>query len=532
MNGRLPRGRWALLALLLVGEGIALGVRFDTAPLTHLGPQWWAQLLGRVSIVLPLATAMATAIALIAGRPLWHELQHLPVERARAHRTWAYLAVHLAAFALFYRLSAIVIEGDWSGSSTLGLWAGAWLATGAVVAGSWAASMLPLRSAVRLLQQASRMLAAGALVGMAAWVAGNWTSEWWRPLAALTLRSVGFLVGLIAPDAIVRLDDLVVGTARFWVEIAPECSGYEGVGLISVFLAAYLWLFRRTLRFPAAFLLLPAGMVLVWLANVLRIAGLVAIGTWGSPAIALGGFHSYSGSLLFSAVALGIAFAAERSRFFTSVEFDDDAAGSARAVAAYLMPLVVTLATALLTGAFAAGTVDVLYPLRVVAVGATLWHFRREYTSLRWTWSWRAILGGTVAFLLWLGLAPGASPDAALIAPPARWPQLWVVWRAVGAVVTVPLAEELAFRGYLTRRVQGRRFEALPFRFSWSGLVVSSVLFGSLHSRFVAATACGLLYTLVLYRRGELTDAVIAHATTNLLLTLYVLATGAWFLWS
>jgi len=48
----------------------------------------------------------------------------------------------------------------------------------------------------------------------------------------------------------------VVGTDSFAVEIAWQCSGYEGIGLVWAFLGAYIWFFRRQLRFPQAWLLL------------------------------------------------------------------------------------------------------------------------------------------------------------------------------------------------------------------------------------------------------------------------------------
>jgi hypothetical protein len=40
-----------------------------------------------------------------------------------------------------------------------------------------------------------------------------------------------------------------------------------------------------------------------------------------------------------------------------------------------------------------------------------------------------------------------------------------------------------------------------------------------------------MAYALVLYRRGELGDAIAAHAITNALIAAYVLAIGAWTLW-
>jgi hypothetical protein len=41
-----------------------------------------------------------------------------------------------------------------------------------------------------------------------------------------------------------------------------------------------------------------------------------------------------------------------------------------------------------------------------------------------------------------------------------------------------------------------------------------------------------MAYALACYRRGKLTDAIVAHALTNLLITLSVLATGDWYAWS
>jgi CAAX prenyl protease-like protein len=115
---------------------------------------------------------------------------------------------------------------------------------------------------------------------------------------------------------------------------------------------------------------------------------------------------------------------------------------------------------------------------------------------------------------------------------PAAWAGVWLTFRIVGSVLTVPIAEELAFRGYLLRRLISAEFENVSFRqFSWLSLLGSSLVFGALHDRLLAGTLAGVVYALVLRRRGELCDAVVAHATTNLLIAAYVLATGTWSLW-
>ena len=69
-------------------------------------------------------------------------------------------------------------------------------------------------------------------------------------------------------------------------------------------------------------------------------------------------------------------------------------------------------------------------------------------------------------------------------------------------------------------------------RFSWVAFLVSSVLFGLLHGRWLAGVLAGMLYALAFYRRRSLGDAVAAHAVTNALIAAYVLSTGAWSMWS
>ena len=66
------------------------------------------------------------------------------------------------------------------------------------------------------------------------------------------------LLRLSYTDIVCQPDERVIGTSTFAVRIATECSGYEGIGLLSVFVVGYLWLFRRDLRFPQALLLWPA----------------------------------------------------------------------------------------------------------------------------------------------------------------------------------------------------------------------------------------------------------------------------------
>jgi CAAX prenyl protease-like protein len=105
------------------------------------------------------------------------------------------------------------------------------------------------------------------------------------------------------------------------------------------------------------------------------------------------------------------------------------------------------------------------------------------------------------------------------------------VFRTLGAVITVPLAEELAFRGYLFELLGHDHGATNVANFPWLALIVSTVLFGLLHSAWLAGMLAGVAYGLVRHHRGNVADAFVAHATTNGLLSVYVLTTGNWSMW-
>jgi CAAX prenyl protease-like protein len=114
----------------------------------------------------------------------------------------------------------------------------------------------------------------------------------------------------------------------------------------------------------------------------------------------------------------------------------------------------------------------------------------------------------------------------------AWWAAVWLIFRVLGSVVTAPIAEELAFRGYLLRRLISADFENLSSpRFTWVSFLVSSILFGALHGRWLAGTAAGMFYAWAMYRRGKVGDAIIAHAVTNALIAAEVLLFGHYSLW-
>ncbi len=530
--------RLAGLVALLVIELLTLTVSVDTEVVTRHGGRW-AALLGQTHHIPTIAVAVAMATVLLGGGRLRDELGRLTAPEHRPGQAFALLAGHLAAFGGFTAVTAFLLGGDLGTSTYPGGWIAAWVALGLVSMTFWGAVALPMELWVPLLRRITAVLITGVVVGLAAWAAGKLTILAWGPLGQSTLWTVRGLLGLMGCDVVCDPAGFLIGTRKFQVAIAPGCSGYEGIGLVWVFLGAYLWYFRRRLRFPQALLLIPLGTAVIWLANAVRLTVLVAVGTWISADIAAGGFHSQAGWLAFNAVALGLVLVSQRARLFAKADPADARQAVESPSVAALAPLLSIVAVTMITGAFTVGF-DAYYPLRVLTAAGTLYYFRGAYAAIRHIPSWQAVAVGAATFAVWMALepvAPSAGATSALALGLAQLPKAgamtWLAFRVVGSVITVSIAEELAFRGYLIRRLVASDFTTVrPGQFTWLSFVISSMLFGALLGRWLAGTLAGMAYALALYRRGKIVDAIVAHATTNALIAGFVLATGSWSLWS
>ena len=87
--------------------------------------------------------------------------------------------------------------------------------------------------------------------------------------------------------------------------------------------------------------------------------------------------------------------------------------------------------------------------------------------------------------------------------------------RLIGSAFVISVAEELFFRKWLI---------------GFAGFWWMVGLFAIEHDRWLVAAICGVAYGVLYLRRG-LAAAIVAHATTNLVLGLWVLRTGQWQFW-
>ena len=324
---------------------------------------------------------------------------------------------------------------------------------------------------------------------------------------------------------------------HFAVFVDSSCLGYEGISVAFVVLSTYLYLNRLALRFPQALLILPAAFVGLFVGNCVRVAVLLAIGASWSVDVAVTGFHSVAGSInLFVMLACALLALNQLSFFATKPRgFAFDLSQKKL----QLVPLVVLIAVAMLSLLFSPGF-EWLYPLRVLAVGSLLLAIWPRLGLEKISRIGVPTLVGVGVFALWLLLVPEAPEQSdafasALFSASSSVVIAWIVLRVIGAIVIVPLAEELAFRGYLFDAIGKspllRAWSNLPHIPRMIALLMTSIGFGVLHSAWLAGSVAGLAYGLLRLYRNRVMDAVIAHSVTNLLLAIYVLHFRVWSLW-
>ena len=443
-----------------------------------------------------------------------------------------------------------------------------------------ALACIPLRTWIRMLRSTSPLWLYATLAGVAAWWLVLPSQSLWaasstnvgRIAQTATFDLVHAVLRCVLPDISADAATFTVETPRYSIEIAPSCSGMEGLGLILVFTSIWLWYSRKECRFPQVLLLIPCGLVCIWVLNVVRLCALFLIGNWGSDEVADVGFHSQFGWIAFTAVALAFSMATQKLSWVRKVSLpasvpagDSQKAGmgtatgasqqlhedrgESPAIRAYLLPFLAIL-TAASVSRLASGYFDRFYPLRFIAAAIVLCYFWPELKKLNWRFGWFGPVTGAAVFLMWIAPSwieqvwlahqPAASrlgADLAALSPPARW--AWIAFRVAAAVVTVPIAEELAFRGYLARRLVSREFDRVSFSsLTALSICLSSVVFGMEHMKnlmdwqhLLLGTLAGLAFAATLRWRGRIGDAVVAHAVSNLLLAAWVLGLGDWAQW-
>ncbi len=146
----------------------------------------------------------------------------------------------------------------------------------------------------------------------------------------------------------------------------------------------------------------------------------------------------------------------------------------------------------------------------------------------------------------WLIVMPGVYPsyyDPAIFpALPSMHPSLayspgvcgWTltICKLLGSAFVIAAAEEYFFRGFLYRWLQGPRPWTRPLNyFDPRAFMLTVLIFGFEHDRWLAGLIAGVAYGWLANKRGDMKAAVTAHMTTNFLLGLYVIIFNRYGFW-
>ena len=185
------------------------------------------------------------------------------------------------------------------------------------------------------------------------------------------------------------------------------------------------------------------------------------------------------------------------------------------------------------------------YAIKCAAAALLMWYFWPWYTRVSWRRLDLGVIAGLFGTALWvaseyacqyLGIA-GRPDPAKFYNPDIMLGQGWQAWvylciRVTGPALVVPVMEELFFRDFAQRAlIRGYRFQDIPVgTFTWSSLLIMSVLFGINHGfdYFIPGLLYGLLMGVLVIRTKSLGACIVAHGVTNWTLYLYVIYRGDW----
>jgi len=189
-------------------------------------------------------------------------------------------------------------------------------------------------------------------------------------------------------------------------------------------------------------------------------------------------------------------------------------------------------------------TLYYLYPLKALVVGWLIFNFRRHYSEIKLQdlknipETIVVILTGMLVFVLWINMdwviTASGSPHGfnPLLLPEGGIRISMTFFRVAGAVIVVPIMEELFWRSYLIRYLVGSDIEKVAIgTFTWFSFLATVILFGLEHHFIFAGMMAGVIYNIILYKTRSLAQCILAHAVTNLVLAVYVILTNKWYFW-
>ena len=213
--------------------------------------------------------------------------------------------------------------------------------------------------------------------------------------------------------------------------------------------------------------------------------------------------------------------------------------------AAYLLPMAIFL---LITQAQTKWPIIYapLYAVKTLVTAVALVILWKNYTKIRWNYAWLGAIVGVTGIVQWIGMQlilekyfPIFQPSPDAFNPINHFANhnemiAFIAVRLTGAVLVVPVMEELFWRDYLWRQILSPNDFKLASVGEWgvAPFLIVSIAFATVHANWcLTAIVWAMMIGGLLIYTKSLGACIIAHATTNLLLGFYVLKYHAWGFW-
>ncbi len=206
-----------------------------------------------------------------------------------------------------------------------------------------------------------------------------------------------------------------------------------------------------------------------------------------------------------------------------------------------VLPFAVFAVLTLLQGRFGDSAQYWIYALKTLIGAWMVWLAWPYVKEMRWKLSWEAVVVAVVIFLAWVGLDghyPLFAARQETFNPERTYGTgsastlIFIAFRIIGSSLIVPPLEEVFYRSFIYRYLVKSDFLKIPLGyFDWRAFLIAGLVFGIGHYEWLPGILCAFAYQGLVIRKGRLGDAMTAHAITNFLLALWVVARSAYYFW-
>lgn len=208
----------------------------------------------------------------------------------------------------------------------------------------------------------------------------------------------------------------------------------------------------------------------------------------------------------------------------------------------YVAPFIVFMLLTELQRFAGPQTIFFVYALKTILTGAFIvLAFQGKYREIEGSFAdLRAAVLGVTVLVLWIlptlifnDLPKEVSFDPRVF-DNALAQCAAILIRTAGAVLVVPIMEELLWRSFLMRYLIQPDFLKIPFgTFRLFPFWITVAAFTIVHRpwEWPVAALTGILYGAYAVKTRNLKGCILAHAVTNLGLAIYTVITGQWFFW-